>query len=860
VAILKENLLKTIRFRVKDSQFQWTDQIEQEIQYVLQDILKLSDYSWAIRQASPDKIPQGTPPRIQLPADFFELLDDGVIPVFVNTYAFAAPGRVVKDSWQTSVTEWPYYRNSGTLARNNSYYGYGNYPFEPFYNRVSVSPEKDLHFLNSSNHAYRINYKAMPPLSQWPDHFENVIASAVAGRLLIPLEGQDLIAARAQLGLGKSGLEAISLDENRKNQAQHRQPSRAERRYRRFGIMAGGPSPIVVPLLVPSITIIDPPAAKVGQLITLTGVNINQIATYSIGGTTVALSQITTTSAIATVPALTPGTYVTELTHPGSVSAVAGPPLQVQVSSPTPAILSLSGADWVAATATGSIVSEIKLTGQFLSSCTEFRAGNIKLEVDNLGTDAPSIYFPTIAGTYSLVGISPNGPTPPFTINVAAYSVVTIPAPTLADINFDLQGNNGRLPSDPNTERNWYAAGLPASTSWKFYAGPTPNVQAAIAGRGPQNAGASYYQIYQHSFPRVESRHTRVEIKTATTQYFSISQQKWILVEQFDLRGAAFAEDFVNNQATGADQFQYPDGTWSVRSGTNARGEAGAFTGRKIQFSDPGTTQDVGFNIHGFDFRFLIPWADAECVLLTCAMRAVGPGAATFPPKYIANLGIDSWKDVNSNFDNFVTHGGAGGGRLKPITDQWQNFTSLTGPVARLTTNPPLGFAGGGSLLPSPNITALSPSPANVSDTVTISGTNLQSITDFKIGTTTVALGGTSQTSRTFVVPVLPAATYTTTYTSAVGTATGPSIEILPQAAPPGSVPTITGFNGGDFNNTTKTGSVLTELTVLGTNLNVITAFKAQGVVLPVEGLGTTTPKIILPVAAGQVNITADYP
>jgi hypothetical protein len=859
VAILKENLLKTIRFRVKDSQLQWTDQMEQEILYVLQDILKLSDYSWAIRQANPDKIPQGTPPRIQLPADFFELLDDGVIPVFVNTYNFSGPGRVVKDSWQVAVTEWPYYRNAGTSTRNNSFYGYGNYPFEPFYNRVAVSPDNDLHFLNSSNHAYRINYKALPPLSQWPAHFENVIASAVAGRMLVPLEGQDLIAARAQLGLSKSGLEAITTDENRKNQGRHRQPSRLERIYRSYGVMAGGPAPIVVSVLVPSIDAFNPSAALPGSLIGITGTDINKIVALTINGSTLALTNVTSTSAQITVPAFSTGDYASSFTYMGGQVAMPGPVLSIGVGPVVPRITSLSGADWNPTTSTASVVSEIKLTGSLLAGCTEFRAGNIKLEVDKLGTDTPSVYFPTIPGTYSLIGISPTGNSSPFIINVASYPVVAVPAPTLADVTFDLQGNNGRLPSDPNTEYNRYAAGLPTSTSWKFYAGPTPNLQSAIAGRGPQNAGASYYQIYQHSYPRVESRHTRVEIRSATTQYFSISQQKWILVEQFDLRGAAFAEDFLNNQSTGADQFQYPDGSWTVRSGTNARGEAGTFTGRKIQFSDPGTTQDVGFNIHGFDFRFILPWADAECVLITCAMRAVGPDASGVP-KYIANLGLDSWKAVDSPYDDFVTHGGAGGGRMKPITDQWQNFTSLTGPISRLSTNPPLGFAGGGSLLPTPTVTAATPTPLNVNDTLTITGSNLQSITDFKIGTSSVTLAGTSQTSRTLVVPLLPAGTYTTSYTSAVGTAAGPSIEILQQSAPPGSVPTITGFSGGDWNAGTKTGSVLTELTVLGTSLNVITAFKAQGIALSAEGLGTTTPKIILPAAAGQINITADYP
>jgi hypothetical protein len=867
--INREQLIEDIRWEIKDSSGQWTERIARKLDQALRDIIRVHPWSWAVRSVLPDVIPVGTPPRIILPSDFNGLIDDGVIPVFTinRGYGWNSVGRVIHDTWADSVSDWPYYGNNwagqNNFLNNNSGYGLDSYPSGPWYNRVAVSPDAALHFLYDTKHPYRINYISLPDLSRWPDEFAHLITSEVAARMQIPLEGQDLLTSKAEFALARAALQSLIEADSARDSGPQRVMSKRERLRKKAGILLNVPTAIIEQVVVPTVVRVNPTVATAGNIATLTGTDINKIVDFKINGQNTTLTLVSASEATFTVPQLQTGSYTTEFSYLGGASLVSGPTLSVAGVAGVPTIFSLSGADWNPATATASTLSEIKLTGVGLAAVTEFRAGNILLEVDNLGTASPSVYFPNTPGPYSLIGISPGGNTPVFRINVAAYPVVAVPQPTIADILFDGEGNNGRSRAQPLVENGYYPAGMPSSFNFKFYVGPIgQDIAGQIAGRGVQTAGSSYNQITQHSFPRYESRHTRVECGPAVTQYFSKSQQKWILIESFNFRGAAFSENFVANVATAADQFAYPDGTYSFRAGTNARGEAGTLQPVQIQFAEPGTLQNVGYNLHAFDFRYTINWADVECILLTQPMRAVGPGANATIPAYIANVGIDTWKDRTSGFDGFVTHGGLSGGRYKTVTADWQNFTNFVGPISRLTTNSPIGYAGG-AVVDAPTLVAVSPNAGiRAGDTVNITGTNLDRITEYRIGTTVVTPAGTGTTNRALVIPAITPGTYTLTGIYAAGTVTSPSFVIVPALAPPGSIPTITGFSGADWNAGAASASQLSELTVLGINLNVITGFRiggAGGLLLASDNLGTAAPRIILPAAAGQQNIVAEY-
>lgn len=259
------------------------------------------------------------------------------------------------------------------------------------------------------------------------------------------------------------------------------------------------------------------------------------------------------------------------------------------------------------------------------------------------------------------------------------------PSDYLKTIQFDYQGENG-VPYPAGMSLG-YPAGVPNSYSWKFGTSGTSDVAAAISGRGPQMAGAAYDQVYQHRPGSPSAPNARVLLEHIRTYFFSKSQQAWQMVEDQSVSGAAFAEDFVNNQSTGADARDESNGNISVRSGTNASGSAGGTTGRTVEDGP------VDFNYHGFDKRFTVDWADVEAILVTQVMSCI-PDSGTDTSDcakipYLANVGLDSWASVTSSFDGFKTHGGVSGGRFKPVTLARQIFTNYSGVLALLQSHPP---------------------------------------------------------------------------------------------------------------------------------------------------------------------------
>ena len=251
-----------------------------------------------------------------------------------------------------------------------------------------------------------------------------------------------------------------------------------------------------------------------------------------------------------------------------------------------------------------------------------------------------------------------------------------------AAIAFDFEGENGKLQSNPSAPSIGYPCGVPNNYSWKFSSGGLENLPKAVEGRGRQLAGAGYNQIY-NACNRPNTRksipNARIEFTDLVVDYYSIKQNKWVRVVKQPANGAAYAEDFVNNQAIGADIRDESQGHKSVRSGIgNAASGAGASTGRKVEDGA------VGYNFHGYGNRFNINWADAKAVVVSQAMRCI-PNAGTDLSDckklgYIADVGLDSWASTTSDFDNFKTHGGVSGGRFKPVTAGWQVFTNYSGP------------------------------------------------------------------------------------------------------------------------------------------------------------------------------------
>jgi hypothetical protein len=258
-----------------------------------------------------------------------------------------------------------------------------------------------------------------------------------------------------------------------------------------------------------------------------------------------------------------------------------------------------------------------------------------------------------------------------------------------AAIVFDSRGENGKLQSNAASPSQGYPCGVPTSYSWKYSTSNGPNPIDTVSGRGPQLAAAAYNQIYNACGKRKSMPNARVELTDVVVYYYSKKSNQWVKLVKQPIKGAAFAEDFVNNQATKADIREEAQGRKSVRSGIgNASSPAGSSTGRS------GGDGPVGYNFHGFADRFKIDWTDAKAIVVAQAMRCIPHAGNNLSDckklGYIANVGLDSWASTTSNFDNFKTHGGVSGGRFKPVTTSWQVFTDYIGPQGSPIPDPPV--------------------------------------------------------------------------------------------------------------------------------------------------------------------------
>ena len=253
----------------------------------------------------------------------------------------------------------------------------------------------------------------------------------------------------------------------------------------------------------------------------------------------------------------------------------------------------------------------------------------------------------------------------------------------IATITRQFEGENGKDPADPNSGAR-YPAGVPWSYDWKAWTTAVKSINVPYE----RQAGTTYDQIYQDT-GRIAAPNARVKLEHTQTWYFSKSQKKWNQIEDQSIGGAAFAEDFVNNQATGADKRDEGNGTISVRSGTNASGQAGSFTGRTTNNGN----EQVSYLFHGFGNRYNVDWGDVQAILATQIMSCVPDSGTDMSDcnknPYIANVGIDSWLSTNSPFDGFKTHGGVTGGRFEPVKVQRQIFTNYAGDLSLLDSNPP---------------------------------------------------------------------------------------------------------------------------------------------------------------------------
>jgi hypothetical protein len=272
--------------------------------------------------------------------------------------------------------------------------------------------------------------------------------------------------------------------------------------------------------------------------------------------------------------------------------------------------------------------------------------------------------------------------TAPFLTNVLGYPAGTVPALDTAIVTFDTQGGfQGRSIAAPTVDNTAFPAGLNDGAQNKFFAPSTPTILPKfLLGRFIDvKVDISQFSANTAS-PRVESRHTRAEHGRTLVQFFSKSQQRWIIAYNEVANSTAPVENYWNLGGPDApvDAFVLPNGNRSARAGTNARGLAGSLRSDNSSYFYSSNTALLNLD-----------WNDAECILASTTIRQVGPGSTT--PKYIARTRIRCFA---GNFSEIAPGNDENVARYKTVTDQWQQFSWAAGPVlTRIATNPPFGFA-----------------------------------------------------------------------------------------------------------------------------------------------------------------------
>jgi hypothetical protein len=357
------------------------------------------------------------------------------------------------------------------------------------------------------------------------------------------------------------------------------------------------------------------------------------------------------------------------------------------VVTPPPAPATCAGENQQCVFAAGT--ATIKYGGNNLFTSKSFTTtdGNgITCNNANFGDPAPYV-----AKACTITSFTPAVVTPPPSTSGPVFSQ----AQYEAAVKFDFEGENGKDPANPSAASVGYPCNLP--TVFAYGTNPTLDVPASVNGRGSQTAGVGYNQIFNvcsDATNRKSVPNARVEFTDAVVDYYSASQNKWIRVNKYQVDGAAYEEDFLNDLSTGADKRIEADGNRSVRSGinnaqpTNLGDAGGRVPDQRTSWAGP-----VGFLFHGFPARFSMNWSDAKAIVVSQAMKCIPQSGTDLTDcnklGYVADVGTDSWATLTSPYDKFVTHGGVSGGRMKPVKTTWQVFTNYSGPRDFVGITPP---------------------------------------------------------------------------------------------------------------------------------------------------------------------------
>jgi hypothetical protein len=186
---------------------------------------------------------------------------------------------------------------------------------------------------------------------------------------------------------------------------------------------------------------------------------------------------------------------------------------------------------------------------------------------------------------------------------------------------------------------------------------------------GKFKAFVTWGQIYVAATAKPPSN-TRVQIRNLKAYFLSKKSGKWEFLQgSVGAEGAAFKEDFSNNDNKPADVRAEENGTLSIRVGD-------------------------GYNYHFWNpNRAEIDPTDIDGIFTTAQARLIlhDPNGTDDRNKtaYLMSMGADYWSTLSAQWDNFKTNGDAGIGRFKYVEQSWKSFNMTTATPEQLRKNPP---------------------------------------------------------------------------------------------------------------------------------------------------------------------------
>ena len=192
------------------------------------------------------------------------------------------------------------------------------------------------------------------------------------------------------------------------------------------------------------------------------------------------------------------------------------------------------------------------------------------------------------------------------------------------------------------------------------------------AGNNPKGFTAltAWGQVYEDATGN-PATNTRVQIRNLKTFLLSRRTGRWKLIQNsVSVSGAAYREDYVNDDNQPADVRQESNQGVSVKAGN-------------------------GYNFHFWTTtgRATIDPTDVGGVFVTVQARLILDSPARpddrSQARYLLSVGGDYWLNTTARWDNFKTNHDIAMGRFKYVTSEWQAFNMTTLSRAKLLRNPP---------------------------------------------------------------------------------------------------------------------------------------------------------------------------